>query len=159
MYKRRSKAYSEIRMATIKDLDIMASTLLAICYSKNRAPTPESQGCIQFDCVAVCQVDKDLWVAANKIKIQDENIDKLLEVMKWDKYPFEGDFYIVTIPKEDVMHAEMILLSELRGTGKNTRYIGVSKPCCELCKQELDRAGIGYAQWHDDPIKKWTPPI
>ena len=146
-------------MAAINDLDRMASTLLAICCSAHRAPTPESQRGIQFNCVAVCQVGNDFWVAANGIGIQYEDIDELLELMKKEKYPFKGYFYIVTQPRSEAMHAEMKLLSELRKEKMTTPYIGVSKPCCKQCKLQLDRFGISYAHWHTRSVTKWIPPI
>lgn len=148
LVQRRSKAYSEIRMAAINDLDRMASALLAFCYSGRRAQTPASQRCIQFDCVAVCQVDDDLWVAANGIGIKHEDIDELLDMMEKDGYLFRGFFYIVTNPHNETMHAEMKLLAELREAVKTTAYIGVSKPCCNQCRLRLDGANIEYAQWH-----------
>lgn len=156
---RSGKAYSEIRMAAINDLDRMASALLAICYSGHRAPTPASQRRIQFDCVAVCQVGEDLWVAANGIGIQNEDIDELLELMKKEKYFFNGCFYIVTQPGREAMHAEMKLLSELCDATLHTSYIGVSKPCCKYCKEYLNTAGISYAQWHDKEPTDWIDPF
>lgn len=156
---REGKAYSEIRMAAINDLDRMASALLAFCYSGHRAPTPASQRRIQFDCVAVCMVGDDLWVAANGIGIQHEDVDELLAMMKEQKYPFKGYVYIVTKPKCEAMHAEMKLLSELNGAGLCTSYIGVSKPCCMYCKECLNEAGISYAQWHDKEPTDWIAPF
>ena len=156
LIQRRDKTYSEIRMAAINDLDKIASILLAFCYSGHRSQ--ESQKYIQFDCVAVCMVGDDLWVAANGIGIQHEDVDKLLAMMEEQKYPFEGYVYIVTRPGQEAMHAEMKLLSELHESGMKTLYIGVTKPCCVLCKQQLDNDNIMYAQWHNQPVTGWIPP-
>lgn len=156
---RRAADYHFKRLLDVNDLDLIASSLLILSHSLHRSPS--SQRNVQFGCVAVCMVDNDLWVASNYIKIRDEELNLLLNILKQDGFPFKGDIYIVTIPDQDEMHAEMKLVTQLTQEKKETEvsYIGVSKPCCEKCADVLDKFDIYYADCHDTSPKKWIAPI
>lgn len=159
LVRRRAKSYSAQRLDSLVNLDIIASTLLALSYSR-RCPKA-SQPKIQYDCVAACMNGNDLWVASNSKKITGEDLDNLISIMEKDHFIFTGDIYIVKNGKGH-MHAEMQLLSELHNIKvpqPPTLYIGVSKPCCEKCKIVLDSMRIGYANWHSDPLGEWESPF
>lgn len=158
LVRRREKGYSAKRIGSLKNLDIIASTLLALSYSRRY---PQScQQFIQYDCVAACMNGNDLWVASNSKQITGEDLDNLIYIMEKDHFIFIGDIYIVENGKGH-MHAEMQLISELhsiRVLKPTASYIGVSKPCCLYCKEVLDYSGIGYANWHNDPPGTWESP-
>lgn len=156
--RRREKGYSAKRIGSLKNLDIIASTLLALSYSRR---CPQScQRLIQYDCVAACMNGYDLWVASNNKQITDEDIDNLITTMEADLFVGIKDIYIVENGR-GCMHAEMQLLSELHSIKvpqPPTLYIGVSKPCCFDCMQELEKERIGYANWYDIHWDNWESP-
>lgn len=107
-----------------------------------------------MDCVAVCFVDGDIWVASNSRKLEPEDIDEAIgaDYCGWN-------IYIVT-NGNGCMHAEMQLIEELREAYllDKVTYIGVSKPCCKYCKQVLNRYHIDYLHYHTDAVQHWEDP-
>ena len=153
---RRVKDYAKKRLASINDLDLIASWLLALSWSRRMSPSSITQRCIQFDCVACICVDGDLWVASNSQSITDSDIEQLRS-----EIGDEVTVYIVTNGLRGQMHAEMQLVSELKQVNKlgQAFYMGVSKPCCEQCRSVLDSCNIQYANWHNSLVKKWQSPF
>ena len=151
---RHDKNYHAIRLSSIHELDKIASYVLAINWSRRRAQTAASQGLIQMDCVAACYVNGELWIASNSQELTSADIEALQAEL--------GDVivYIVTNGTPQVMHAEMQLLSQLIQENVSTAgmYMGVSKPCCDYCRHELNKAGINYTQYHTANVKNWESP-
>ncbi len=154
---REFKDYSPNTSSRYSDLDYIATTLLRIAWSR-KPDSPETQNAVNYDCVAVCVVNGDLWYASNIIQITDEDVNTLLDCMEKDRFPFDGDVYMVSNGKGH-MHAEMKLVSQLIQEGLKTDSIGVSKPCCAQCANELSKRGINYSMWHDDSVANWESPI
>lgn len=151
--KRRSSDYHAKRMNEIEELDKIASTILATSYSRRTKQTPTSQALIQFDCVATCFVNGELWVASNSGKITSADL-----VPVWEAYPDMG-IYIVT-NGNGKMHAEMQLVMEIKEVGfAFPDYIGVSKPCRIYCAKVLNDTGIKYAHYHTDTVIHWEKPF
>ena len=141
-------------MSSIHELDKIASYLLAVNWSRRRTQTAVSQGLIQMDCIATCYVNGELWIASNTQELTSEDVEALQAEL--------GDIivYIVTNGTPKVMHAEMQLLSQLVQENVPTKgmYMGVSKPCCDYCRQELNKVGICYTQYHTSEVKNWESP-
>lgn len=158
-YNRRKKDYHKDRRDSIHYLDNYASELLAYSYSRTHPEEKTKNSLIQYGCVAVCLVDRVLWVASNQSKITSDDTRNLMESIKSDNIQDVKGFHILTDEKKE-MHAEMQLLSQLRQSSQNPhpRYIGVSKPCCGLCAEELDKDSIKYDGMHTVPQKKWVCP-
>ncbi len=157
---RRSEGYHVEALETMKPIDKIASTLLAISYS-NRQLTPASQNLIQYDCVAACFVaDNELWVASNSKRISQGDILELYNYFSEDGIAIDDiDIYVVENGDGD-MHAEMQLLAELiaERADVDNLYFGVSKPCCMLCKEMLEEYGIDYTDYHGDAVANWQNP-
>ena len=151
------KNYSEKNVSNYSSLDIIAITLLRIAWSRNR-DIFNTQNAVNYDCVAVCLVNGELWLASNNIKITDEDINVLLECMNNDGLPYNGNVWTVTNGSGH-MHAEMQLVSQLKQENLMTDFIGVSKPCCKQCAEVLDHVHIGYSMWHDSPVVNWENPL
>ena len=158
LVKRCSSGYHVQRLEELKNVDVIASTLLALNWSRRHCDTFKSQSLIQLDCVACCYVQNslnqiELWVASNSQTISDADLDALI-VDIGDNIPI----FIVHNGQPYYMHAEMQLLVEINNSQYTTNYIGVSKPCCEMCKKELDNKNISYTHWHQSNVKKWQNP-
>lgn len=162
LVRRRAAGYHQTRLNGIRELDKIASTMLSLAFSRKRSLT--SQPFIQFECVAACLDGDDLWVASNNLPIEATDFDALYYMALLDGYHIAGDMYYVE-NGHGHMHAEMKLLRELQikypGGARPPEagpYIGVSKPCCGFCKNELDMAGIGYSHYHLDRVVHWEHP-
>ena len=134
--------------------DRMASYILACNYSRRVVDRPKAQSLIQMDCVAVCFVGSEIWVASNCRKLTEEDINNALgDVYNgWTVYRVSNG--------NGCMHAEMQLIKELREASllDKVTYIGVSKPCCKHCKEVLDDNNKGYLCYHTDPVSNWEAP-
>ncbi len=158
LVKRCSSGYHVQRLEELKDVDIIASTILAFNWSRRHCDTFSSQSLIQLDCVACCYVQNgsnqiELWVASNSQTITNADIDAL-KIDIGDNIPI----FIVRNGDPFLMHAEMQLLVELNNSTYSTNYMGVSKPCCNKCKRELDAKNISYTHWHQDEVRNWQNP-
>ncbi|HEX8242783.1 MAG TPA: nucleic acid/nucleotide deaminase domain-containing protein, partial [Longimicrobium sp.] len=150
---RRTPGYHNARLQSIKDLDKVASFVLASSYSRRTSPTKASQGLIQMDCVAVAVVNGEWLFASNSHRITDEDIEMVADEL--------GQRLIYAIVERGThMHAEMQVLEEIRASGHQIAdvYVGVSKPCCEQCKKVLDKHGAGYTAYHEDNVVNWEKP-
>ncbi len=157
--RRKRNEYNQIRlqgmMGEYAELDRIACTILAVCYSGQKSQNPKTQNLREMGCVAAIFVGNDIWVAANKgIDIGANEINTALGTV------YDGaDVYVVK-NGDGSMHAEMQLLKELRDSGKNPRgmYMGVSKPCCAQCAKELSERGVEFMHEHKDKVKHWESP-
>ncbi|WP_444354667.1 hypothetical protein [Phocaeicola coprophilus] len=156
--RRQRNTYNAIRLAALSasesEADRIACAILACNYSRTHGDSKTGQALIQMDCVAVCFVDGDIWVASNSRKLEPEDIDEAIgaDYCGWN-------VYIVT-NGNGCMHAEMQLVEELREASllDKVTYIGVSKPCCKYCKQVLNRYHIDYLHYHTDAVQHWEDP-
>ena len=153
---RRSQDYHEYRLNAINDLDLIASAVLALTWSRCRNKSKQSQCLIQMDCVACVIVDNEIWLASNQWTINYEDICELRRM-----YQLSCPIWIVTNGTKGVMHAEMQLVSQLQQEGKTLQYsyMGVSKPCCMKCSQVLDKMNIDYASKHNNNVLNWEAPF
>lgn len=154
---RRDPTYHRAALEFKTQSDLIASILLALNYSGRTKQTPVSQSLIQMDCVAVCFVKDELWVASNTQRISANDIDNLRDEL------IDPDIAIYTVVNGDsgVMHAEMQLLQELIESGLPTAELefGVSKPCCSNCRKLLDDYSIRYSMYHNAPVVNWESPV
>lgn len=137
-------------------LDFIAITILRIVYSRNDINGMRGK-LVNYECVAVCIVEGDLWVSTNNIQITDADIDELIRILTIDNALIFNYVYIVTFGNGH-MHAEMQLLSQLHVENKRTDFMGVSKPCCDMCRRVLDSENILYSMWHDSRVVNWEIP-
>lgn len=76
------KTYDPLRLEALSweeaEADRMACAILACNYSRIHGDTRFTQALIQMDCVAVCFVDDDIWVALNSMKLEPEDIDEAI---------------------------------------------------------------------------------
>ena len=153
---RKSQDYHEYSLNAINDLDIIASTVLAITWSRSHNMSKQSQCLIQMDCVACIIVDNEIWLASNQQTITADDIDELRRMCH-----FSCPIWIVTNGTKGVMHAEMQLVSQLQQEGKKAAplYMGVSKPCCMSCSQVLDSLNFDYASKHNSKVNNWQSPF
>ena len=153
---RRAQDYHEYRINAINDLDLIASTVLAITWSRSHNMSKQSQCLIQMDCVACVIVDDEIWLASNQQTISAEDIDELRRM-----YHFSSPIWIVKNGTKGVMYAEMQLVSQLQQEGKtpDTLYMGVSKPCCMNCSKVLDILNFDYASKHNSRVTNWESPF
>lgn len=151
---RRKSGYQQLRLREMSDLDRAASAVLAFNYSRRSSSSPATQGLIQNDCVAVCLVDDEYWIASNSRRLEAEDIDEFAEFLGEDINCW------IVINGDGKMHAEMQLLKELIDAGIDTRGMsfGVSKPCCILCARKLYEYGVSYTHYHGDSIVNWEKP-
>ncbi len=154
--RRKRKEYNKIRLEGLSqksaELDRVACTLLAVCYSGQRSQDHTTQGLREMGCVAAIFVGNDIWVAANDgIEIGADEINTALGDV------YDGTSVYDVTNKHKGMHAEMKLLKELREAGKvpTGMYMGVSKPCCELCAEELRKRGIDFLHEHTEWVVNW----
>lgn len=154
---RRSGSYHRIALELKSDLDLIASILLALSYSRRAAPTWQSQALIQMDCVAICFVDGSLWIASNSQRITKEDTETFRDFLQNRNI----DIWLVANGTPGKMHAEMQLLSQLIEEKISTINLtfGVSKPCCKYCKEWLDKFRIGYTMYHCASVVNWESPI
>ncbi len=141
------------------DADLVASIVLALNFTRRiKSQVKSTQGLIQNDCVAACFTPEGLWLAANSQSIREPEVAHLREEL----CDHEMDIYTVVNGKKNVMHAEMQLLHELLSeyTADDIRGLemGVSKPCCTPCREELDKFGIRYSAYHNDKVVNWQKP-
>lgn len=153
---RKVTGYHFNRWTTVAELDRIASYVLALSWSRRCSPTPATQSLIQMDCVACVFVEGELWLASNSQAITSDDVTQL-QTELGDNIPI----YIVKNGKPHKMHAEMQILSQLYQERKQCdgNYIGVSKPCCQLCKKFLDEYRINYHSWHGSDVSNWEHPI
>lgn len=153
---RRSKGYHQYRLNVINDLDIIASTVLALTWSRTHNMSKTSQGLIQMDCVACVIVDNEIWLANNLQNISDEDICELRRI-----YNIDNTIWVVKNGERGIMHAEMQIISQLLQEDKKSTvsYMGVSKPCCKNCSQILDVFNFDYASKHNSIVKNWQSPF
>ncbi len=151
---RRDKGYHQLRLQTVADLDKVASFALAANYSGRASPTKVSQGLIQMDCVAVAVVNGEWLFASNSRKLTDDDINEVADEM--------GANLIYAIVKRGTgsMHAEMQVLEEIVASGYSIQdvFVGVSKPCCQKCKNVMESKGAKYTAWHQDHVVNWEKP-
>lgn len=65
-------------MQTEAEPDRMASCILACSYFRRVVDRPKAQSLIQMDCVAVCFVGSQIWVASNCGNLTEEDINNAL---------------------------------------------------------------------------------
>ena len=66
---------------------------------------------------------------------------------------------VVFIDSDGPGHSEMRLLEFMADNGRpDGDLVGVSKPCCENCKGQLEKYGIKFSCWHNFKVGNWTPP-
>lgn len=158
---RRERSYHTNYVQRLRFEDYVAITLLQTEYSyrSNRGRM------IQFDCVAVCYVNDELWVASNSHRINLWNVCQLASMMRRDGYYIDPNkIRIVENGRMNFKHAEMQLLYELErwfndALSLQNIYMGVSKPCCRHCKQMLDEYNIGFTQYHHSRVVNWEHPF
>lgn len=150
---RKDNKYHLKRMNDVSNLDLVAITLLQIMHSYRSS----YGGLIHYDCVAVCMVGQDLWVASNSQRLNIYDLHALNETLLLDGYIFRYIFIVTNGYKH--MHAEMQLLQQLIDENVLTvdMIFGVSKPCCLCCKNILDQYHIYYTHYHDSIVKNWIP--
>jgi len=153
---RHDDGYHFNRWTTVAELDRIASYVLALSWSRRCSPTHATQSLIQMDCVACVFVEEELWLASNSQAITSADIVNL-QVELGNDIPV----YIVTNGKPYMMHAEMQILSQLYQEHKQCdgNYIGVSKPCCQYCRDLLVHYGINFHSWHNSKVSNWEHPI
>lgn len=60
---------------------------------------------------------------------------------------------------DDTRHSEMRLLEFMADYGRpDDNLLGVSKPCCEQCKEQLEKYHIVFSCWHNFAVGNWGPP-
>jgi hypothetical protein len=110
---------------------------------------------INLDCVAAA-FDGEWWyVAANGELISWQHVQKL-------KAELGGARIILVEGSDRNLHAEMKIMSYL----KENRLIkwgilmGVSKPCCPNCREQLDIWKVRYTSYHTQApqVGRWTNP-
>ena len=138
------------------DLDKVASFLLASNFSYRSSPTPQTQGLIQNDCVAVVEVKGSFWMAANSQQLEPADADNLNGEVQYG----EMDYEIIVRGTKNKMHAEMQLVEELLANQINPQgmQMGVSKPCCKKCHYILSHLKIIHTAFHDDNVVNWEAP-
>lgn len=151
------KDYKDMNIYSQTGLDKIALGLLKLQYSKSRS---SPSGLLNQNCVAVCCVGKELWIASNGIKIDDDIVISLKERAK-----IECDSYTVKNRGRktgvDKMHAEMKLLAQLIDEKKQCTpsYMGVSKACCKYCAKCLKKFEIEFKASHSKHIELYELPI
>lgn len=163
----------------ISELDKIAYAALAISYTGIYIDNPAVQDYIGKPCIAVAYCEIGLVIAANNIwrvfgpgaqyaeteiyeNVGNQNIFTLI---RHHLYAIEH----IHIPVSFIMnpngesdtsyHAELQLIDFMRinnyhfiGNG-----IGVSKPCCRICANELHRLGIMFTESHQNPTNACRP--
>ena len=113
---------------------------------------------IQLDCVAAAYVGDRWYLAANNLVIIDSDAMEMLRELGTPNALYK----IVWDPTPN-LHAEMKILKHLRTAGVALAGIdmGVSKPCCNLCKRVLDEQGVAYTSYHGDAVdpSRWAAPF
>ncbi|WP_167362819.1 MULTISPECIES: hypothetical protein [Pseudomonas] len=115
-----------------------------------------------LDCVAVALVDSKWYIAANRLNLYDTDIiltdhslGRPIDATEFfggvSYFGYISNNYEIIREGGDHMHAEMKILKYLQQIGKlDVRiHIGVSKPCCPLCKKTLDDWQVEYTSYHD----------
>ena len=113
---------------------------------------------IQLDCVAAAYVGDRWYLAANNLVIIDSDAMEMLRELGTPNALYE----IVWDPTPN-LHAEMKILKRLHEAGVVLAGIdmGVSKPCCKLCKKVLDDEKVAYTSYHNDEVSeaRWAKPF
>lgn len=146
------KDYGEMNIHSQTGLDAIALGLLNLHCGKNSEKK-------NYNCVAVCCVGKELWIASNGIPIDNDIVISLKE-----RAGIECESYTVKNRGRphsvDKMHAEMKLLDEYLQDTKvgKPKYMGVSKLCCKYCAKCLRVYGIAFTGTHENRIEFCEPP-
>lgn len=110
----------------------------------------EFHGKDHLSCVALCAVEK------NKYLITTNGFTPDTEACAEQ---FKCSFVYLSQSHLSDMHAEMKLLSVIVNEHIKplSNVIGVSKPCCALCRAVLDSYKMKYTLWHQEPTF-WLSP-
>jgi hypothetical protein len=151
---RKASDYHAQRLSEITFLDKVASYLLAVSYSERTSPTQVSQSLIQMDCAAVAVINGEWLVATNSRKLTESHMEKMASEYGEDLT------YAIVERGTGGMHAEMQVLEEIKASNYSLVgvSIGVSKPCCKKCKDELDKWHACYTHYHEDKVVNWEAP-
>lgn len=165
---RRTKEYKDTGMELMENWDLIAGYLLKLMgtysishYADGQEKSPETiqkaDPWIAYDCVAVTfDENNNFFAAANSHRLTDKHVRAAKKALGFWYFSYQ----VVTEGDKDKMHAEMQLLRFLkrRNITPKFHYIGVSKPCCSQCKQELDAYKIKYSTYHGDEVINWQAP-
>lgn len=117
-----------------------------------------------LECVAVAWEGGTFYIAANRLSITDNDV--ILADTSLGRPVDAGEFfagvdYYHTLSASyeilhgnDFMHAEMKIMKRLHELGRlRLRHtaLGVSKPCCPMCRQVLDAWQVIYTSYHAVP--------
>lgn len=148
--------YKQMNIHTKTGLDAIALGLLKLQYRKDR----KEPKFLNYNCVAVCCVGKELWISSNGLSISKEVVHELK-----DKISGKFESRIVNNRGRDhgvdKMHAEMKLLAQLIKEKKQCTpsYMGVSKACCQHCAKCLKKFEIEFKASHSKYIELYELPI
>jgi len=139
-------------------LDKFARMILSVCHSMD-SPDFVRQNLVDMNTVAVAPFETYLVIACSGKMELDRNL--IMAVVGEDilNYGFSGVMVISQGAQQQ--HAEMQIVDFFSAHSKSItgKMIGVSKPCCILCAQQLDALKVEYSYWHDQNVGKWIPPL
>lgn len=163
------------RSYNIGFLDKVAYGVLAISYSGVYVDDPGVQRYIGQPCVAAAFYQGYLMIAANNVwrtngpgidYAESENDDNVgnnnvfqLIVQYLRSDGINEPICILGNPlgeSDTTYHAELQLFDYSGGQFQGN-VIGVSKPCCQTCANELHNAGIGITDFHGGPTTAAHP--
>lgn len=141
-------------------IDEIARFILAIAHSGQYPGNHREQFFISQRTVAVVFHQGTLYVATNSLRNDDvedvgTTLQRAIDAIRGAGYADQVRFIYNPGGNEDRnFHAEMQLLSYFMAKGWrfDQDIIGVSKPCCENCANNLDRYLIMYSYWHREPV-------
>lgn len=134
----------------------------------------DSEAFYEKDCVAIfLDENSKLYAAANSHQLREDDINSIVKDFNKEEelfklfFGFSGkpmnipEFKIVVEGTMYHMHAEMQLLRYLRNRNITPKcsFMGVSKPCCQRCAEELNKYRIKYSTFHNDLVQNWEPPF
>ncbi len=162
----------------LNDLDRIARFVLAIAHSGQWTPEHvqdsgsvvnpnREQGFIAQRTVAVAYGGNDeIYIAANSLwndDIEDcgSTKQRVIDALSAEGVARRIHFLPNPFGNGDrTFHAEMQIVRFFVQRGWALRYgeIGVSKPCCRRCAENLDRQGVHYSYWHNEPTGQYVQP-
>jgi hypothetical protein len=161
----KNNVYEAVQYNELNHLDQVARYILAVGYSGQYAgDNALRQGYINAHTVAVAQHGTELFVAINTLfyaqqgKAPQEHMNKIIgrvkaELISAGATDYYSNIYFIDNEwgiKDRFYHAEMQLVDFFKNNNwpLQGNMLGVSKPCCQKCAENLDKLKISYSYWH-----------
>ena len=165
----KNNVYTAVTYDELNELDRVARYILAVGYSgQYGGHEAVRQSYINAHTIAVAQHGTELFVAVNTLfyaqqgKAPQENPNETIgrikaELVNEGAHRYYSNIYFIDNPNGDTdrtFHAEMQLVDFFANNGWPFQHnmIGVSKPCCQKCAENLDKLNLGYSYWHGESV-------